>query len=199
MARDHDKDQEGGTGRKPALLLQGKGKLLRLADYETARPDRILAELRGYWESLRQGRAIPARADVEPRGIRRALDYAFVLERIAPGAARFRLAGRHLIDLMGMEVRGMPVCSFMNTSSRGRLSDVLESVFRGPQIAEIRQGIKDFSDWPTIPQLYVKGEFVGGCDIVTEMTLSGELDQLFDKAGIAYDKEAADKIREANA
>lgn len=65
--------------------------------------------------------------------------------------------------------------------------------------AEIRQGIKDFSDWPTIPQLYVKGEFVGGCDIVTEMTLSGELDQLFEAKGIGYSKEAADKIREANA
>jgi monothiol glutaredoxin len=64
--------------------------------------------------------------------------------------------------------------------------------------AEIRQGIKDFSDWPTIPQLYVKGEFVGGCDIVTEMTLSGELDALLDKSGIAYSKDAADKIREAN-
>ncbi len=64
---------------------------------------------------------------------------------------------------------------------------------------EIRQGIKDYSDWPTIPQLYVKGEFVGGCDIVTEMTLSGELDKLFDEKGIAYSKEAADKIREANA
>ena len=63
----------------------------------------------------------------------------------------------------------------------------------------IRQGIKDFSDWPTIPQLYVKGEFVGGCDIVTEMTLSGELDQLFEAKGVAYDKAAADKIREANA
>ncbi len=63
----------------------------------------------------------------------------------------------------------------------------------------IRQGIKDFSDWPTIPQLYVKGEFVGGCDIVTEMTLSGELDQLLDKAGVDYDKDAAAKIREANA
>ncbi|MFB2531224.1 Grx4 family monothiol glutaredoxin [Paracoccus sp. p4-l81] len=63
----------------------------------------------------------------------------------------------------------------------------------------VRQGIKDFSDWPTIPQLYVKGEFVGGCDIVTEMTLSGELDQLFDAKGIAYDKAAADRIREANA
>ena len=65
--------------------------------------------------------------------------------------------------------------------------------------ADIRQGIKDFSDWPTIPQLYVKGEFVGGCDIVTEMTLSGELDALFEAKGVAYDKAAAEKIREANA
>ncbi|MBM9596042.1 Grx4 family monothiol glutaredoxin [Roseitranquillus sediminis] len=64
---------------------------------------------------------------------------------------------------------------------------------------DIRQGIKDYSDWPTIPQLYVKGEFVGGCDIFTEMTLSGELDQLFDQKGVTYDKAAADKIREANA
>lgn len=64
--------------------------------------------------------------------------------------------------------------------------------------AEVRQGIKNFSDWPTIPQLYVKGEFVGGCDIVTEMALSGELDTLFDQNGISYSKEAADRIREAN-
>ncbi|MCR9158758.1 MAG: Grx4 family monothiol glutaredoxin [Rhodobacteraceae bacterium] len=63
----------------------------------------------------------------------------------------------------------------------------------------IRQGIKEYSDWPTIPQLYVKGEFVGGCDIITEMTLSGELDQLFDDNGVTYDKDAAEKIREANA
>ncbi|QFT80672.1 Glutaredoxin-4 [Roseovarius sp. THAF27] len=62
----------------------------------------------------------------------------------------------------------------------------------------IRQGIKDYSDWPTIPQLYVKGEFVGGCDIITEMTLSGELDTLFEQNGVTYDKDAADKIREAN-
>ena len=64
---------------------------------------------------------------------------------------------------------------------------------------EIRQGIKDYSDWPTIPQLYVKGEFVGGCDIITERTLSGELDTLFEENGVSYDKDAADKIREANA
>ncbi len=49
----------------------------------------------------------------------------------------------------------------------------------------IRQGIKDFSDWPTIPQLYVKGEFVGGCDIVREMFQTGELKTLLDEKGVA--------------
>ncbi|WP_323767277.1 Grx4 family monothiol glutaredoxin [Marinovum sp.] len=62
----------------------------------------------------------------------------------------------------------------------------------------LRQGIKEFSDWPTIPQLYVKGEFVGGCDIITEMTLSGELDTMLETNGVAFDKDAAEKIREAN-
>ena len=50
--------------------------------------------------------------------------------------------------------------------------------------AEIRQGIKDFSDWPTIPQLYVKGEFIGGCDIVKEMFQSGELQELLKEKAI---------------
>ncbi len=93
----------------------------------------------------------------------------------------------------------MPQCGFSS-----RVAGVLN--FMGVDYAdvnvladeEIRQGIKDYSDWPTIPQLYVKGEFVGGCDIITEMTLSGELDQLFEAKGVGYNKEAADKIREAN-
>ncbi len=50
---------------------------------------------------------------------------------------------------------------------------------------EIRQGVKEFSDWPTIPQLYLKGEFIGGCDIVREMYLSGELQQLLINKGIS--------------
>jgi len=49
----------------------------------------------------------------------------------------------------------------------------------------IRQGIKDFSDWPTIPQLYIKGEFVGGCDIVREMFQTGELKTLLDEKGVS--------------
>ena len=51
--------------------------------------------------------------------------------------------------------------------------------------AEIRQGIKDYSNWPTIPQLYVKGEFVGGCDITREMFQSGELQGMLQEKGIA--------------
>jgi monothiol glutaredoxin len=56
--------------------------------------------------------------------------------------------------------------------------------------AELREGIKEFSNWPTIPQLYVKGEFVGGCDIITEMYQSGELTQLFAEKGIAHKADA---------
>jgi monothiol glutaredoxin len=55
---------------------------------------------------------------------------------------------------------------------------------------ELREGIKEFSSWPTIPQLYVKGEFVGGCDIVTEMYQSGELELLLKEKGIPLDKAA---------
>ena len=95
--------------------------------------------------------------------------------------------------------KSMPQCGFSS-----RVAGVLN--FMGVEFADvnvladegIRQGIKEYSDWPTIPQLYVKGEFVGGCDIITEMTLSGELDALFAQHDVSYDKAAADKIREAN-
>ena len=50
----------------------------------------------------------------------------------------------------------------------------------------VRQGIKDFSNWPTIPQLYVKGEFVGGCDIIREMHANDELESLFRQQGVAF-------------
>ena len=62
----------------------------------------------------------------------------------------------------------------------------------------LREGIKTFSNWPTIPQLYVKGEFVGGCDIITEMAMSGELDELLTEKKIKFNSESATKIREAN-
>ena len=66
--------------------------------------------------------------------------------------------------------------------------------FKGVDILtdpSLRQGIKEFSSWPTIPQLYVKGEFVGGCDIVREMHESGELAQLFKTRGVQMQNVAA--------
>jgi len=94
----------------------------------------------------------------------------------------------------------MPQCGFSS-----QIAGILN--YMGVEYADVnvladdamRQGIKDYSDWPTIPQLYVKGEFVGGCDIVRDMTLSGELDTMFKDSDIGFDTEAADKIREANA
>jgi len=56
--------------------------------------------------------------------------------------------------------------------------------------AELRDGVKQFSNWPTIPQLYVKGEFIGGCDIVTEMYQSGELATLLKDKGIPHQQAA---------
>ncbi len=55
----------------------------------------------------------------------------------------------------------------------------------------VREGIKEYSQWPTVPQLYIKGEFVGGCDIVREMFQDGELHQILDEKGVSYNKNAA--------
>ena len=55
----------------------------------------------------------------------------------------------------------------------------------------VRDGIKSFTNWPTIPQLYVKGEFVGGCDIIREMFQAGELQEMLDAKGVAFDKKPA--------
>ncbi len=80
----------------------------------------------------------------------------------------------------------MPMCGFS-----GRSVQILQHVgvpFKGINVLdsnELRQGIKDYTNWPTIPQLYVKGEFVGGSDILMEMFQSGELKQLLADKGVA--------------
>ncbi len=79
-----------------------------------------------------------------------------------------------------------PQCGF--SSQVVQILDYLGVDYKGVNVlenADIRQGIKDYSNWPTIPQLYVKGEFVGGCDIVREMFQEGELQPLLSEKGIA--------------
>ena len=80
----------------------------------------------------------------------------------------------------------MPQCGF--SAAVTHLLSTLQVKFKGIDVLqdmEFREGIKQFSNWPTIPQLYVKGEFVGGCDIVREMAESGELQQIFEEKGVA--------------
>jgi len=78
-----------------------------------------------------------------------------------------------------------PQCGF--SAAVVQILSILGVAFKGVNILEdgtIRQGIKDFSNWPTIPQLYVKGEFIGGCDIVREMYETGELQDLFNQNNV---------------
>jgi len=78
-----------------------------------------------------------------------------------------------------------PMCGF--SGQVVQILDYLGVPFKGVNVLDsddIRQGIKDYSNWPTIPQLYVKGEFVGGCDITREMFQSGELVELMKSNGI---------------
>ena len=82
-----------------------------------------------------------------------------------------------------------PQCGFSMAVTN--MLKILEVNFKGINVLEnqsLREGIKTFSDWPTIPQLYIKKEFVGGCDIVKEMYESGDLKKVFDDKGINYKK-----------
>ena len=82
-----------------------------------------------------------------------------------------------------------PQCGFSMAVSN--MLKILEVKFQGINVLEdqnLREGIKIFSDWPTIPQLYVKKEFVGGCDIVKEMYENGELKKVFEDKGISFKK-----------
>ena len=82
-----------------------------------------------------------------------------------------------------------PQCGFSMAVSN--MLKILEVNFKGINVLEnehIRQGIKEFSDWPTIPQLYIKKEFIGGCDIVKEMYENGELKKILEKKQINFKK-----------
>ena len=106
-------------------------------------------------------------------------------------------------DLIKNEIEKNEVCLFMKgtpdapqcgfSMATSNILKVLEVNFRGVNVLEnqnLREGIKVFSDWPTIPQLYVKNEFIGGCDIVKEMYESGELAKLLEDNGIEFKKKS---------
>lgn len=90
-----------------------KRNVFEMMDYRADAGFSAMAQIEAYWEALRGSRLMPKRSEIDPRGIETALEYTFVLERIAIGMARLRIEGSHLNNLMGMEVRGMPLTSFI--------------------------------------------------------------------------------------
>jgi len=104
-------------------------------------------------------------------------------------------------DLIKKEIENNEICLFMKgtpdapqcgfSMAISNMLKILEVNFKGVNVLEnqnLRQGIKEFSDWPTIPQLYIKKEFIGGCDIVKEMYENGELIKLLENKGINFKK-----------
>ena len=102
-------------------------------------------------------------------------------------------------DLIKSEIENNDVCLFMKgtpdapqcgfSMAVSNILKILEVNFKGVNVLEnqnLREGIKTYSDWPTIPQLYVKNEFIGGCDIIKEMYESGELVKLLDSKQINF-------------
>tara|TARA_B110000971_G_scaffold140719_1_gene143841 strand:+ start:237 stop:572 length:336 start_codon:yes stop_codon:yes gene_type:complete len=105
-------------------------------------------------------------------------------------------------DLINNEITDNEVCLFMKgtpdapqcgfSMAISNILKILEVNYKGINVLEsqsLREGIKEFSDWPTIPQVYIKGEFVGGCDIVKEMYENGELKKIFESKNINYKKD----------
>ncbi len=104
-------------------------------------------------------------------------------------------------EIINNEIESNEVCLFMKgtpdapqcgfSMAVSNILKILDVKFKGINVLEnqnLREGIKIFSEWPTIPQLYIKKEFVGGCDIIKEMHESGELKKLFDNKNISYKK-----------
>ena len=104
---------------------------------QTPETTAALAAFEAYWHKMRHGAQVPRRSDIDPRGIEPLLSNAFIVERIAPGLARLRIAGSHLTDLMGMEVRGMPISAFLEPSSRDALAHHLVRLFDEPAMVRL--------------------------------------------------------------
>ncbi|WP_375254906.1 PAS domain-containing protein [Yoonia sp.] len=93
-----------------------------------------LVSLETYWKTLRHARRVPARSDLNPALIDQALPFSFILQRVAPGTARFRVAGQQIHALMKMDARGMPLTSLFQPETRDPLRELIEKAFQAPAI-----------------------------------------------------------------
>ncbi|WP_342075798.1 PAS domain-containing protein [Yoonia sp. SS1-5] len=93
-----------------------------------------LESLERYWQALRHAQRIPSRNDIEPSQIDSVLPHAFILQRVAPGIARMRVAGQHLHEILKMDARGMPLSTFFAPEARDEIARLIEAAFSEPAI-----------------------------------------------------------------
>jgi hypothetical protein len=119
---------KGGNGRN----------VVSMTEREESQRRAPLRMVEAYWHGLCRDRQVPLRSEVDPRGIEPALEYAFLIEKIAPGMAKFRVAGAHLSDLMGMQVAGMPLSSIIAPADRSRFGSAVMRMFSDPAILRLQ-------------------------------------------------------------
>ena len=122
---------------KRSSVSSGNGKVIQLERFLNGVSLSPIRQIEAYWTALRENGGIPMRSQIDPRGMSTTLEYTLILERIAPGMARFRIAGQHLCALAGMEVRGMPLTAFFTPVARPEVSATLEHIFDTPAVAEL--------------------------------------------------------------
>ena len=105
--------------------------------FHIASGEKVLQDVEAHWEKMRATETVPAHAQVSPEALDTALAHCFVLEKVAPTIARFRVAGKNINDLLGVDVRGMPLSTLFSASGRAALEPLIASVCEGPEIAEI--------------------------------------------------------------
>lgn len=162
MSTGNDKPREGHDN---VLSLDPRSRA-------SEKVDRVEA----YWNRIRGNRLVPSRCEVDPRGLEGVLGHAFVLERITGGLARFRIAGSHLTDLTGLELRQMPLSALFLPGSREILSDALEAVFDEP--ASVRFQV-------TSPAGFGRGALRGELILLPLRSDLGDVDRVL--GGLVFD------------
>ena len=128
--------RHGGKGADTGAERE-TGKVVAMDRFRSGQSLSPIRQAEAYWLALNENGAIPRRTQIDPRALENILPRTFILERIAPGLARFRLAGQHLCELAGMEVRGMPFSAFCTAASPPGVAALLERLFDTPAIVDL--------------------------------------------------------------
>jgi len=130
--------------------LSQSDKIVPISKFRNRPSGNPVRIVEGYWSALREGGELPRRTQIDPRGLESVLEHVFILERVAPGVARFRIAGSQIGMVAGMEVRGMPISSLFHTSARRDVSAALAQCFDTPAVVETRVHAKPWQRGPAL-------------------------------------------------